>query len=520
MFSPADVRSDARLIRGFVDERDDRAFAEIVRRYGGLVRAVCRRTVRNPSDADDAFQATFLVLARDAAGIAEPAALPGWLHRTAYLTAKRMRERGLQVPSVARNTPATGPDDRAAARELGALLDAEIARLSDPLRTAFVLCVIEGRTRAEAAAVLGCPPGTVDSRLAAARDRLKRRLVGRGIAPAVLAGLVLAAGDTAGVGPALVRQTVSAALAYCSGSSGGGPDGIVLLANEVRPMASVSPSKLWALVAAAALLTTGVGVMFAREGGELDRPSPAAPAVARPAAARTLAPARPGVHADSPPLVSASPGFAKVAAVLESQVELETPLDGLSLKALIDTLRDKTRTPIRFDLAACVRCGVAPDSVSLSELFERKFRIVEAARNMKVRDLLDFALADLTRDEGKLFTVRPTANGILIGPAFQMLPKTAQQREEQVLGPPVTMVVQGVKFSEVARDLAEQSGWDVVFAAPAALDVPVSTYSVDCRLLHCLQKLAFQAGLKVVAVGNGFVVTTEEKAKVLESVKK
>src|SRR5262245_59467150 len=163
--------TDAELLGRFLDRRDEAAFALLVRRHGPMVYGVCRRLLPTDQDAEDAFQATFLVLARKARAAA-PREVGNWLfgvaRRAALLSRRsiaRRRERVGDVPE----RPATPRD------ELRAVLDEELSRLPDTYRTVIVLCDLEGRTRREAAAMLGWPEGTVAGRLARARELLARR---------------------------------------------------------------------------------------------------------------------------------------------------------------------------------------------------------------------------------------------------------------------------------------------------------------------------------------------------------
>src|SRR5579883_2035471 len=191
--APADAARlpDAGLVARYVRSRDGEAFAELVRRHGPMVLAVCRRVAGDAHLAEDAFQATFLVLARKAAAVRPRAAVGAFLHGVAARTALEARTVSLRRRSRETVTP-TFPDPPAAdpcpaETELLRALDAEIARLPDHLRTAVVLVELEGRPRPEVAARLGVPEGTLSSRLAKARRVLAGRLTRRGFGlPAAL----------------------------------------------------------------------------------------------------------------------------------------------------------------------------------------------------------------------------------------------------------------------------------------------------------------------------------------------
>jgi RNA polymerase sigma factor (sigma-70 family) len=193
---PGDGVADADLLRRYVQDRDAVAFEALVWRHARLVMGVCRRTLRHHQDAEDAFQATFLMLARKAHRVRRGEVLPAWLHTTAVRVARRARNRRRPVPvSQVPEQPTTDPLPESA--EACAILDAEISRLPARLQAAFVLCGLEGRSHADAARELGCPKGTIDSRMVAAKHRLKAALARRGVTLAPVAALVAAVPELA-----------------------------------------------------------------------------------------------------------------------------------------------------------------------------------------------------------------------------------------------------------------------------------------------------------------------------------
>jgi RNA polymerase sigma factor (sigma-70 family) len=214
---PNDDRArDAELLGAFVARRDPAAFETLVRRHGPMVLGVCRRVLGHAQDAEDAFQAAFLVLARRAAAVAPREMVGSWLYGVAYRTAleaRRMiaRRRARETRVQDRTQSATEPDPPAS--DLSAVLDEELSRLPDRLRLPVVLCDLEGRTRRQAARELGLPDGTFSNRLAAARRTLARRLSARGVTvPAAGLAVVLAQTGTSAVPPALVEATVRASI--------------------------------------------------------------------------------------------------------------------------------------------------------------------------------------------------------------------------------------------------------------------------------------------------------------------
>ena len=189
--------ADADLVGRFARSADPAAFAALVRRHGPMVLAACRRMLPAP-DADDAFQAVFLVLLRKAAVVRPAGAVGGWLHGVAVRTAQKARVAAARRRRREMNTVASpGREPGVSAlehAELRAVLDEELAKLPEPLRAAVVLCDLAGKTRAEAAADLGCPEGTVAARVHRARKALAERLTRRGVtAPAVVAAAAVPA---------------------------------------------------------------------------------------------------------------------------------------------------------------------------------------------------------------------------------------------------------------------------------------------------------------------------------------
>jgi RNA polymerase sigma factor (sigma-70 family) len=220
----SDHLSDGRLLERFALGRDETAFAALLERHGPMVLGVCRRLLRNAADADDAFQATFLVLVSRAGTVARRDSVGSWLYGVAYRTACRARERdarrrGVAWPAADLPAPgATDPAAEASGQELQVVLDEEVQHLPEKYRVPLVLCCFEGRTNAEAAGLLGWPLGTVQVRLHRGRELLRSRLVRRGVT--LSAGLVavsLLPDASAMVPAALASATLRAAVLFAAG---------------------------------------------------------------------------------------------------------------------------------------------------------------------------------------------------------------------------------------------------------------------------------------------------------------
>jgi RNA polymerase sigma-70 factor (ECF subfamily) len=255
--------SDRQLLECFVRSQDEAAFAALVQRHGPMVLGVCRRVLHDAHEAEDAFQATFLVLVHKARSIGQPESLGAWLHGVAYRSAARARQAARHRSRE--REPAAMPDGNPAAelvrRELRQVLDEELGQLAVKYRAPLVLFYLEGKTTEEVARQLGCPKGTVLSRLARGRDRLCKRLVRRGVAPsvAVLVGMSMAYDVPA----ALATVTVKAAVRTAAGQAAAGtvPASVAALTKGVFRAMLLSKVKIVAtvlLVVTAAVVGTVV----------------------------------------------------------------------------------------------------------------------------------------------------------------------------------------------------------------------------------------------------------------------
>ena len=235
--------SDGQLLERFISRREEAALEALMQRHGPMVWGVCRRVLRDHHDAEDAFQATFLVLARRAASVVPREKVGNWLYGVAYQTARKARAmrakrrlRESQVPDAPESAAAS--DVRR--DDLSEWLDHELSRLPEKYRTPIVLCELEGKTHGEAAAQLGWPIGTVSGRLSRARVMLAKRLTRRGvsISGGALIGLLAQQPSTASaaVPASLISSTIKAATRFAAGrtaTAGVASPGAAALTEEV-----------------------------------------------------------------------------------------------------------------------------------------------------------------------------------------------------------------------------------------------------------------------------------------------
>jgi len=275
--------TDAILLERFLHKHDQAAFAILVKRYGPLVQKVCWRVLHHTQDAEDAFQATFLVLARNAGSIRKRETLASWLHGAAYRTAlraKRDADRRRHHERESQHMHARQPPLDEAWRELQAVLDEEIASLPEKYRIVFVLCCLESKSKPEAAAQLGLKEGTVSSRLAYARKLLQQRLTRRGLTLSAVLGSVAVSETTspAAIPALLVRATAKAALAFRVPSAefaGAISPRITALAEGVSKTMTIAKIKpVTILLLTVSSLAAGAGVLGQRHTA---RQAPAAP---------------------------------------------------------------------------------------------------------------------------------------------------------------------------------------------------------------------------------------------------
>ncbi len=260
----ADSRlSDGELLQQFVAGRVDRAFAELIRRHGPMVWAVCQRVLHNEHDAEDAFQATFLVLVRRAGSLGKAELVGAWLHGVAYRTALRVRDQSRSCQTLA-NLPegllAADPLPDLAWCELQLVLDEELDRLPDKYRAPFVLCFLEGKTYVQAARQLGWPTGTLSKRLAKSRELMRVRLARRGLGiSAGLLGTVLGQHASAGaVAGALMSSTIKAAATVAAGGAATSAVSAKVAALTQGVLKAMMLTKLKAITCAFLLMTAGV----------------------------------------------------------------------------------------------------------------------------------------------------------------------------------------------------------------------------------------------------------------------
>jgi RNA polymerase sigma factor (sigma-70 family) len=273
--------SDKELLDRFARERDEVAFTAVLHRHGPMVLRVCRRVLRNSHDAEDAFQATFLLLARKASAKGWHDSVANWLYQTAYhlaLKARAAATRRSAHEARAGSKTRRDPLDDLTGRELQAVLDEELTRLPEKYRVPLVLCYLEGTTRDEAAQQLGWPLSTLGLRLEQGRDRLRGRLERRGLmfSAALSAALITERASAATLSSAFLASTVRAASLVAAGKTATGAVSasvVCLLQEGLKTFVATKLTIAAVLLVALTALTIGGG-MWARQPVAAELPLP------------------------------------------------------------------------------------------------------------------------------------------------------------------------------------------------------------------------------------------------------
>jgi RNA polymerase sigma factor (sigma-70 family) len=257
--------ADGLLLERFAHQADQDAFTALVQRHSRLVYGVCRRILGDVHEAEDAFQATFLILARKAATLDRSRPLSGWLYTVASNTALRARAEQARRPrQQPQDLDMPEPIRDKSGPELNPTLDAELNRLPDKYRLPLVLCYLEGKTNDEAAHELRWPSGTVKGRLARARDLLRQRLARRGLVLSAV-GLTAALADASAAvaaPPSLIQSTTQAAAAFAAGHVAtltGSAKAVALATEGLRAMTWMKLKLIGTAAVVATIVAGGAG---------------------------------------------------------------------------------------------------------------------------------------------------------------------------------------------------------------------------------------------------------------------
>ncbi|MHB1425478.1 MAG: sigma-70 family RNA polymerase sigma factor [Gemmataceae bacterium] len=520
---------DVQLLHRFLTQRDESAFTTLVQRYGPMVWSLCVRRLGETPEAEDAFQATFLVLVRKASSLRGPELLGPWLYGVANRTALKLR--GQRERRAARETSLTEQiaeeQPKPMDSDLWPILDEEINRLPTKYRLPVLLCYLQGLSSEEAAQRLGCAKGTVFSRLSRARDLLRRRLVRRGVemsGAALAAVLAENAALRAAPSLALREMTIRTSLLLAAGAAGPSLSAplAALVEGVVRSMFFSKVKFALIVVLAVGIAGAGAGLLGYRTDAEqpASKNSPKA-ATATPAgvAAKTKEkddeskpPAPPPAVPDEKQRLPVSPE--KLMQTVVSYTGLEDPRATLSDALAMLSRRYNLTFDINekaFEMEQLPNVGqtlivqkdpLPPMRTTLSTVLHKILRRVPAPSGVTYlirRDLIEITTGTFVVKELRIRPSPDVPEGLLPFP-----PLVWEASEDKLL-------------AQILPRLAEISGQNVI-ADPSAGEKLKTKITVQFRNVPidtAVRLLANMAGLSVVRIDNVFYVTTAEKAKEL-----
>ncbi len=522
--------TDATLLYRFAERRDEAAFAELVARHGPMVWGVCRRILTRVPDAEDAFQATFLVLVRKAGSIGSPELLGPWLHGVAQRVAVRLR--AAISGRHARERPlGDEPDSEklpwAERRELRSLLDEEVNRLPERYRVPFVLCHLEGLTNEQAARRIGCPTGTIQSRLARARERLRRRLIRRGVS-AGTSGLAAAWSTPADGCPVRSELAAATARAVSRFADGGARSpasaAAVNLAEGVMKAMSLAKLKLAAVVVLALGFLGVGGGMFYRQGLARAEPSTSAP---KP---EIVPPGRPAGAAGKEPAIDRAAEGPKGRRDLELRDQLRQVVrfngfddPKLTLGEALTMLADKFN--LQFDVNEVAFKFEGVPNVSKSEIVaDQPIPPMNAPLERILRKVLSRVVVNsgaaylIRKDHIEITTGTFLTAEIGSGPATGISVQDAKGGAALWNKPPALYEeFVDVPLADALRLVARHSEQNIVldphYTGKDAPRVTATFHNVRAEV--AARVLAAMDDLRVVRLDNVFYVTTPARAEVL-----
>jgi RNA polymerase sigma factor (sigma-70 family) len=500
--------TDGQLLEQFVTQRDEAAFAALVRRHGPLVWGVCRRLLRRTQDAEDVFQATFLVLAHRAGSVGKRESVRSFLYGVAYRVA--VRARGTALRRQAREVPlddVAAPEADGPGPDLRPVLDEEIGRLPEKYRLPLILCHLEGRTQEEAARLLGCPRATVATRLTRGRDRLREQLARRGLDVSAGAfAALLRDGAAPPVPDALAEGTLRAVATEAAS-----PRVMVLAGEVVRGMLLARWRTPAIVLLALGVVGSGAGVLASRPqapapSGET-RAEEEVPAVAMPA----KKPAEKGAAeggVPNPPPPQAPQKALELADKLEKPVKFAgvEADDKFPLQEMLDNLAD--RYDLIFDVNEAAFRADGVKDVLAEQVAKRP---LPKMMNVRLNTVLRKVLDRIPAASGATYLIRD--NTIELTTEADVLARLGRHDRGPRL-PLVYSVFDQHPLGEALVELAAHTEYTVV-VDPRLGDrakVPVTAKLPNVPLDTAVRVLADMGGLKPVRLDNVFYVTTPENA--------
>jgi RNA polymerase sigma factor (sigma-70 family) len=521
----AEGLTDRQLLKRFAVQRDETSFAALVERHGSLVLGVCRRILANPHDADGAFQATFLVLARKAGSAGWQESVGNWLYGVALrialkargnLNRRQAREQGTGPTMAASSDPLLqhpgrdgDPMVEVARRELQRVLDEELNQLPLKYRAPLVMCYLEGKTNEEAARQLGWPAGSMSRHLARGRELLRQRLTNRGVA--LSAGMLVTVLAENGWGQmvagGLADSTVQAAVLYAGGTAAGAgllsAEAVVLAEGILKAMFTTKLKIALATLLIIGLAGSGRSV-FLRQA---DASQPAA-ADEKKEDKEPSSPAAPAVQAAAKNSGSQIGNRAtSLREKLDLPIDLERGLDANTpLRDALEFLSD------RYDLTIIVDTLAFKDDDQVEDID------VVPMRLPRMRGVpLSTVLAMLMEQINGAFLVRRDYVEVTTRKRGWPEEWTAESRH---LVPRVSVRFENRTLDQALQELAHRSGINVLVdgrVAEGARQTPVTAALNNTLVDTAVRLLADMGDLKSVAIDNVLYVTTIANADALQT---
>lgn len=397
--------SDAELLQRFAVHRNEAAFVALLRRYGPLVWSVCRRVLAEEQAAEDAFQATFLVLVRKAQSVSKQASIRSWLYGVALRVALRARQQENVRRRREQETPSRPSGDTAVEtswQDVRPILDEEIQRLPEKYRLPIILCYLEGQTNDEAAKVLRCPRGTIATRLARARERLRFRLLRRGVtlSAGTLTAMLTDNALSASVPPLLLTSTAQAVLMGAASVS------ITTLTEGVLHTMFLSKLKMASVFVLILVAISGAGVGAYYLHAQTTAPRSETPAK-KPAEPAPDRPAAKAAEKEADTLTTLMQERLKLA---QQEVEINQKLyqnARVDFEALVSASKDLLKARLELSTKKADRIAVHEQHVKMLEVWVKSAQAWHerargtAADVAKARYLLVDARIDLEREKAR-----------------------------------------------------------------------------------------------------------------------
>lgn len=485
--------TDCQLLARFVDHNDGDAFAELVSRYGGLVLGLCRRTLRDDHSAEDAFQATFLVLARRAARIHNRSSLAGWLYAVAHRTALRAKIKRRRLREVILLDEMTDSEDTLAEvtrRHEQRLLDEELHQLADKYREPLVRRHLMGRSNKQIAAELGLSVGVVEGRLKRGKNLLRFRLARRGVSLAAGLATVGVSVGAARAADALITATVDAAVAYRAGTPIQGhysQDAIRLAQQELAMKSSTLVTTM--SCAAIAIAVAGFTLAGAGEAGQ-QTPQPTSTVV--------VVPPVPAPAQDDPLRLARDENAAPVSGPRDFRSPLEEEIDKTlrepttidfvetPLQDVADFIADAHKLHVLIDYRALDDVGIQADTPVT-------FHLEGVSLNSSLNAMLRPLDLTWTVHDDVLWITTPEANeSMLVVRLYEVTDLTACQDKSGEMWADYDTLIEMITSTIQPDSWGEVGGVGAIQAAPlggAEMLAIRQTYQVHCQIDQLLKQV-------------------------------